>query len=197
MIQVFITVLKMFPTLRQYKKKDLKAVSKLLACNKLKLSIAKCEFLLVGTRNRIRKIDKDLTVSLNGELLNRVNNTKYLGIVIDEFLDWGAHIRHMKSKITKCVYLLKRIRTYISQNDALVLYKTLIQCHLDYCDGVWNNTGKGYIERLVLNSRVAARCGASRWVGIFDYFYKMLCMVFLLFLSICLCVFGFFLQTQR
>ena len=75
---------------------------------------AKCEFLLVGTRNRIQKINKDLTVSVNGELLKRVNSTKYLGIVIDEFLDWGAHIRHMKSKIAKCVYLLKRIRTYIS-----------------------------------------------------------------------------------
>ena len=136
---------------------DLKAVSKWLACNKLKLNITKCEFLLVGTRNRIQKIDKDLTVSVNGELLKRVNSTKYLGIVMDEFLDWGAHIRHMKSKIAKCVYLLKRIRTYISQNDALVLYKTLIQCHLDYCDGVWSNTGKGYIEQLSLLQKRALK----------------------------------------
>ena len=77
--------------------------------------------------------------------------------MIDEFLDWGAHIRHMKSKIAKCVYLLKRIRTYISQNDALVLYKTLIQCHLDYCDGVWSNTGKGYIEQLSLLQKRALK----------------------------------------
>ena len=39
------------------------------------------------------------------------------------------------------------------------------------------------IQRLVLNSRVAARCGALRWVEIFDYFYKILCMVFLLFFA--------------
>ena len=61
----------------------------------------------------------------------------------------------MKSKTAKYVYLLKRIRTYISQNDALVL--SLIQCHLDCCDGVWSNTGKGYIEQLSLLQKRALK----------------------------------------
>ena len=136
---------------------DLREVSRWLASNKLKLNLAKCEFLLVGSRNRIKKVSKTTSISLNGECIKRVNNTKYLGIVIDEYLDWGAHIKHMKSKIAKCVYLLKRIRPYISQNDALLLYKTLIQCHLDYCDGVWSNTGKGYIEQLSILQKRALK----------------------------------------
>ena len=36
-------------------------------------------------------------------------------------------------------------------------YKTLIQCHLDYCDGVWSNTGKGYIEQLSLSQKRALK----------------------------------------
>lgn len=136
---------------------DLQAISEWLACNKLKLNLAKCEFLLVGTRNRHKKVDKKLTVSLDGAVIKRVNSTKYLGIVIDEYLEWGAHVRHMKSKIAKCLYLLRRIRPYISQNEALILYKTLIQCHLDYCDGVWGNTGKGYIDQLSMLQKRALK----------------------------------------
>ena len=136
---------------------DLQAISEWLACNKLKLNLSKCEFLLVGTRKRLKKADKNLTISLDGDVIKRVNSTKYLGIVIDEYLEWGAHVKHMKSKIAKCIYLLKRIRPYLSQNEALILYKTLIQCHLDYCDGVWGNTGKGYIEQLSLLQKRALK----------------------------------------
>ena len=53
---------------------------------------------------------------------------------------------------------------------------------------------------LVLNSRVAARRAVPRRavprrVEMFDYFYKILCMVFLLF-NLFFCFFVF-LQTQR
>ena len=80
---------------------DLQAISEWLACNKLKLNLSKCEFLLVGTRKRLKKADKNLTISLDGDVIKRVNSTKYLGIVIDEYLEWGAHVRLMKSKIAK------------------------------------------------------------------------------------------------
>ena len=50
---------------------DLREVSRWLASNKLKLNLAKCEFLLVGSRNRIKKVSKTTSISLNGECIKK------------------------------------------------------------------------------------------------------------------------------
>ena len=137
--------------------KDLELISHWLSCNKLKLNISKCEFLLVGSRHRIKKVDHELTVSLDGKYFRRVTNAKYLGVVIDQYLDWNDHVKYIKSKVVKCLYFLKRIRQYISKNDALTFYKTIIQCHFDYCDVVWNNTGISNLEQLFLLQKRALK----------------------------------------
>ena len=46
------------------------------------------------------------------------------------------------------IYLLKRIRPYITQQTALVFYKSIIQGQFDYCDVVWDNCSKTYIDKL-------------------------------------------------
>ena len=38
---------------------------------------------------------------MNGSLLNRVNEVKYLGIIIDYKLNWIQHITYAESKIAK------------------------------------------------------------------------------------------------
>ena len=65
--------------------------------------------------------------------INRVTHLKYLGVVIDQHLDWAKHIECIGKKISKDIYLMKRIRPYITQQTALIFYKAVIQSRFDYC----------------------------------------------------------------
>ena len=67
---------------------------------------------------------------------------------IDEYLDWTKQIEYMYKNLQKSLFLLKRIRPFITEQMAMVFYKTIIQSKVDYCSGVWGNTAKTRIAKL-------------------------------------------------
>ena len=69
-------------------------------------------------------------------------------LFINEHLDWVKHTEYLGKKIAKDIYLLKRIRPYITQETALTFYKSIIQSRFDYCSIIWGNAGKGTLDRL-------------------------------------------------
>ena len=70
---------------------DLQFLQNGLIANRLTLNVLKREFMLVGSRQRVATI-QELDLSSNGISLKRVNSSKCLGVEIDEFLTWDAHI---------------------------------------------------------------------------------------------------------
>ena len=89
------------------------------------LDAKKCEFLLIGSRKRIKTaVVPDVTIGMN--TIQRVRCLKYLGIIIDEHLDWSAQVEALGKKIIRHIYLLKRIKQFIGQKVALLYYKSII-----------------------------------------------------------------------
>ena len=79
--------------LQRQMEKDLKRLTIWLAANKLTLNILKTECMLVGSTQRIHSLDYSrLDLSVNGIKLRQVNDTKCLGVTIDEFLTWEPHL---------------------------------------------------------------------------------------------------------
>ena len=73
---------------------------------------------------------------------------------IDENLDWSLHIKAVSKKEVINIHLLRRIRNFISQQQATVFYELMIQCHFDYCDTVYSNAGATLIRKLhILQNR--------------------------------------------
>ena len=63
--------------------------------NKLCLSIDKCSTLVIN--NNIKNPIRDFKINIGNEPLLQVKSMKYLGVVIDDTLNWHEHI----STITK------------------------------------------------------------------------------------------------
>ena len=59
------------------------------ALNKLSLNISKTNYIVFG------KVDKDelINVSIDEFIITRVCSTKFLGVQIDEGLNWKEHIK--------------------------------------------------------------------------------------------------------
>ena len=65
--------------------------------------------------------------------IKRVYVTKFLGVHIDSHLNWGEHINHIKSKISKNVSIMRRVPKHLLIDSALYsLYSTLVMPYLNY-----------------------------------------------------------------
>ena len=64
--------------------KDLASVSEWLIANKLTLNKSKTEFMLIGSRQRLRSFVHSPSLKIGGAQISQVPSTKSLGIYIDE-----------------------------------------------------------------------------------------------------------------
>ena len=95
---------------------DLRDISDWYSCNQLALNTKKCETMLSGTIQKMKKIEEtNLDLFIDNIKLNQVTVCKYLGVNIDNSLDLDKHVEHLCKSAVKNLYLLKRIRHCISQ----------------------------------------------------------------------------------
>ena len=80
-----------------------------------------------------------MNLRLSGNELQRVEESKFLGIIIDQHLTWKNHIDYITKKIIRTTGLLCRIRFYVNQTHLKMLYNSLIYPYLHYGNIVWAN----------------------------------------------------------
>jgi hypothetical protein len=111
-------------------KQDLMNVIDYLNMCKLKLNVNKTKFMIIGTQCDINSIN------LNGDVIERVPEIKYLGVVIDEALTFKENAQYVGKKISKMVGFLNRNRKKIPMKVRLTLYKCMIGSMVDYCSSI-------------------------------------------------------------
>lgn len=88
-------------------------------------------------------ISKNIHVTINNEPLSVVDSAKYLGVIIDNKLQWSELIILIKLKLSKGIGLLSKIRHYVLK--AVLrrsLYYTFISSHIDYNILNWSMSAK-------------------------------------------------------
>jgi len=87
--------------------------------------------------------DKIIDVKLGGKSLMRCGynlqeeGVKFLGVIIDENLDFKLQVNNVKKKISKGNYILWRYRNKLSKNMKNTIYEYFVRTHLTYCVSVW------------------------------------------------------------
>lgn len=82
---------------------------------------------------------------------------KFLGIHIDQFINFKEHINELVKKLSKIVGLFFKVRHVLPLDMLFSLYRTLFEPHLTYCNIIWNNTYPTYIEQLLILQKKAIR----------------------------------------
>ena len=60
-----------------------------LVANRLTLNVSKTEYMIIGSRHNLGKIDKDPVIKIGSETVNRVHTSKSLGVIIDDKFEVG------------------------------------------------------------------------------------------------------------
>ena len=76
---------------------------------------------------------------------------------MDNNLTWTFHVNALTKKISLYLWLLSRIKEYLSIENRAKFYKSYIQPHLDFCNIIWGNTFQRNLFRLYKLQKRACR----------------------------------------
>ena len=76
---------------------------------------------------------------------------------MDENITWKSHVKHISSKITKTIAILRFLKYTFPKDILKTLYMSLIQPYLNYCNVIWGAADKTIIEPLLLLQKKALR----------------------------------------
>lgn len=104
--------------------------------------------MLFATEQKLGRSEGKLEVYIKKDQIENVESFKYLGIWLDPSLTWSVNTEKLVCTINKRIGLLRRTRNILPQTTLILLYKSLIVPHFDYCDVVWGNACKTDLNKL-------------------------------------------------
>ena len=129
---------------------DLDKLSSWFKANKLSLNAVKTNFIVFGHK----KIPRDLNLVLDGNVLDRTDCVKFLGIYVDEKLTWNNHLNYISGKISRSLGMISRVCRILPVDILKTLYYSMIYPYLLYCCIVWGGACTTSLHKLeVLQNR--------------------------------------------
>lgn len=110
----------------------LSILEKWMNTNKLKMNTNKTKYMVIKSIRKEFKKDIRLKCIDNTEI-ERVENMKYLGVIIDSKLRFEEYCNHMLKKLGKKINFLNRVGSEISVYARCVVYKSIVAPHFEYC----------------------------------------------------------------
>ena len=100
---------------------------------------------------RQKNLDFDVRFEINNCPNERVKETIFLGVVLDEHLNWKAYTSNFSRKIAKSIGIIFKSRFCLSLSSLRTLYYSLVYPYLMYCVSVWASTYPTNLNRIISN----------------------------------------------
>ena len=123
--------------------------------NKLTVNQIKTNYIIF--RSSRKSISLEGSLHINNAVIDEVEATSFVGVIIDRHLTWVNHVQMVNSIIRKKVGILFRIRQFIPKYILTLIYKTFIQPHITYGVEVWGSTYPSHLNSILLSQKMAAR----------------------------------------
>ena len=133
--------------------KELADISKWLKVNKLSLNVKKTHYMIFSRK----KSNYQLDLRIDNQKIDETPTTKFLGVYIDNKLNWKTQISYVGGEIARGIGVLVKARKYFDNECMLKLYKAFIYPYLMYCNHVWGNTYKTNLLKLQILQNKAVR----------------------------------------
>ena len=123
--------------------------------NKLTINESKTKYMLF--RNKGRYVTTQGQLQINGTILSLVDATIFIGLNIDEKLNWEKHINYVSNIISKKIGILYRIRHFVTRNTLIMLYNAFILPHITYGLEVWGAAHKTFLNKVMVLQKKITR----------------------------------------
>ena len=129
-------------------KADISELIEWFRANKLSLNISKTNSVLFKPKNLLMpddSLDSDCTLSFGDENIKLLSHTKFLGMDLDEYLEWSAHYKSLNSRLSRAIFTMNRVKNILPTSCMKTLYYSLFHSHLTYGLHLW---GPSICEKL-------------------------------------------------
>lgn len=134
---------------------DLKLLCKWLNANKIALNTDKTQLIIF--KSKLKSFNFNLKLKINGKKLYPCSHIKYLGVILDEYLNWHKHIDSLSVKLRRANGALSILRHYVPKSILLSIYHAIFSSHLIYGCQVWAQHENMYNKRILLLQKSAIR----------------------------------------
>ena len=138
--------------LNKYVNLDLKNLTYWLNANRISLNVKKTE--LVIFKHQRKKLDSPIKIKLSRKRLYPSKSVKYLGIKIDENLNWKQHIHDIAIKLNRANALLSIIRNYVNKLTLRTIYFAIFDSHINYANLIWGQNLHALSRIIILQKKV-------------------------------------------
>ena len=131
--------------------RELTEVSNWFKANKLSVNATKTNYMIMGTQYMTSMEDEGVSnvdIILDNTKLQRVDNTKFLGVTIDENLSWKNHIDGITKTISRNIGMINKLKFFIPERILRTLYCTLVLPYINYGILIWGKACKTYLEKI-------------------------------------------------
>ncbi len=138
-------------------KSDLNILVDWFHANKLTLNLSKTNFIYFTPRSK-KKNDINISLSVSDISISRVDVTKFLGIYLDHNLSFDRHIKHVCSKLSKNLYMLRTVKNILPKASLKILYYSYIHSSIVYGLNIWGPlVAKSNLKRVRVIQKKAIR----------------------------------------
>lgn len=136
----------------------LASIMKWLNRNILTLNLSKTKYITFTIKNNDQPLQNSLnlkahvcdsfTLNCNCHVVDSVSSIKYLGVLIDQNLNWKIHINNLTSRLRKLITLFKKIRHINDVKTVKTVYYSLCQSIATYGILAWGGAAKTYLIKI-------------------------------------------------
>lgn len=93
--------------------------------------------------------------------LERVNNLKYLGVLIDHNMSFKPHLESLANRLRKLIYIFKTMRHIADKRVITMVYNALCQSLINYCITSWGGATKTHLLEVERAQRAILKVAAG------------------------------------
>lgn len=126
---------------------DLDLLKTYITENLLTINIKKTNYIIFKNR---QDIQNNIILKYDSSIISRVTEVKYLGLIINNKLNWTSHIDQIKTKIGCLIGALRQARHFLPKCSQIKIYFAHIYSHLNYLSPIWGNAPLYKIKELCI-----------------------------------------------
>ena len=146
MTQLFTTLIKIL-IYKEQVQDDLNRINKWCEVNNMALNKKKTKIMIFGKKSITKKL-QNIEIHVGNFKLEQVSHFRYLGMTLDENLNFIQHINNMKKNVCHKIYLLRRFSKYMTDAVRLLIYKSHILPIIEYGDIIYMKSHKKHLDKL-------------------------------------------------
>lgn len=149
---------------------DMRVLSIFFSINGLTINSSKTYF--VNFKSHQKRIQNRCKIVINGTEIEQKQSIKFLGVNIDQHLNWKVHIDQLKMVLSRTAGVLNRLRKILPEKVKSNIYFSFVHSRILYGIETWGTAAVSNLKKLqrVQNSIVKAVYDKPRLFSTFDLF---------------------------